>query len=39
MMKSLFLACLICVTHLNAADIVVYGGVPCGIAASIVAAR
>lgn len=39
MMKSLFLACLICVTHLNATDIVVYGGVPCGIAASITAAR
>ncbi len=39
MMKSLFLACLIYATHLNAADIVVYGGVPCGIAASIVAAR
>ena len=38
-MKSLFLACLICITHLNAADIVVNGGVPCGIAASIVAAR
>lgn len=38
-MKSLFLACLICITHLKAADIVVYGGVPCGIAASIVAAR
>ncbi|WP_395731238.1 FAD-dependent oxidoreductase [Prosthecobacter sp.] len=39
MMKSLFLACLICITQLNAADIVVYGGVPCGIAASIAAAR
>ncbi|MFZ2280720.1 MAG: FAD-dependent oxidoreductase [Prosthecobacter sp.] len=38
-MKTFFFACLICVTHLNAADIVVYGGVPCGIAASIVAAR
>ncbi|MDB6004964.1 MAG: Xanthan lyase [Prosthecobacter sp.] len=38
-MKSLLLACLICVTHLNAADIVVYGGVPCGIAASIMASR
>lgn len=39
MMKSLFLACLICVTHLSATDIVVYGGVPCGIAAAITAAR
>ncbi|OYW31762.1 MAG: xanthan lyase [Chthoniobacter sp. 12-60-6] len=38
-MKSLLFACLICVSHLNAADIVVYGGVPCGIAASIMAAR
>jgi hypothetical protein len=38
-MKSFFLAFLICVTHLSAADIVVYGGVPCGIAASITAAR
>ncbi|WP_397379295.1 FAD-dependent oxidoreductase [Prosthecobacter sp.] len=38
-MKTFFFACLICVTHLKAADIVVYGGVPCGIAASIVAAR
>ncbi len=38
-MKLFFFACLICGTHLNAADIVVYGGVPCGIAASIVAAR
>jgi len=38
-MKSLLIAFLICVTHLNAADIVVYGGVPCGIAASIMAAR
>ncbi|WP_395749089.1 FAD-dependent oxidoreductase [Prosthecobacter sp.] len=39
MMKSFFLALLIFTTHLKAADVVVYGGVPCGIAASISAAR
>lgn len=39
MMKSLFLAFLLSATQLSAADIVVYGGVPCGIAASITAAR
>lgn len=43
-MKSLLHASLICAASLNAAepattDIVVYGGVPCGIAASITAAR
>jgi hypothetical protein len=38
-MKSLLLICLLCATHLCATDVVVYGGVPCGIAASITAAR
>ncbi|MBB5034000.1 FAD-dependent oxidoreductase [Prosthecobacter vanneervenii] len=43
-MKSLFLTLLLCSAHVSAADsitsdIVVYSGVPCGIAASIMAAR
>lgn len=38
-MKSLIFVSFLCITQLRAADIVVYGGVPCGIAASITAAR
>lgn len=43
-MKHLFLASLLCAATLSAnesasSDVVVYGGVPCGIAASITAAR